>query len=46
VDYLSKYPITILVQDTIIAKELALLFLTYVVRHIGILEIIVSDKGP
>ena len=45
-DYLGKYPITILVQDTIIVKELAPLFLTYVVYHVGILEIVVSDRGP
>jgi hypothetical protein len=46
VDRLGKRPITILVRDTIIAKELAPLFLTYIVRHIGILEIVVSNRGP
>jgi len=46
VDKLGKRLITILVQDTIIARELALLFLLHVVRHISILETIVSDRGP
>jgi hypothetical protein len=45
-DYLGKHPITILVQDTIIVKELAPLFLTYIIYHIGIPEIIVSNRGP
>jgi hypothetical protein len=45
-DRLGKCPITILVQDTIIVKELALLFLTYIIRYIGILEIVVSNRGP
>jgi hypothetical protein len=45
-DHLGKRPITILVQDTIIVKELALLFLTHVVCHVGIPEIIVSNRGP
>jgi hypothetical protein len=46
VDRLSKRPITILVQDTITARELAPLFLINVVRHVGIPETIVSDRGP
>ena len=46
VDRLSKRPITILVRDTITAKELALLFLEHVIRHVGVPETIVSDRGP
>ena len=46
VDQLSKRPITILVRDTITARELAPLFLEHVVRHVGVLESIVSDRGP
>jgi transposase InsO family protein len=46
VDRLSKRPITIPVQDTITAKELAPLFLEHVVRHIGLPDTIVSDRGP
>ena len=46
VDRLGKRPITILVRDTVIAKELAPLFLTHVVRHVGVPETIVSDRGP
>jgi hypothetical protein len=46
VDRLGKCPITILVQDTIIVKELAPLFLTYIVYYVGILEIVVSNRGP
>jgi hypothetical protein len=46
VDRLGKRPITIPVRDTITAKELAPLFLTYVVYHVGIPEIVVSNRGP
>jgi hypothetical protein len=46
VDRLGKRPITILVQDTITAKELVPLFLLHVVRHVSILETIISDRGP
>jgi Integrase zinc binding domain len=46
VDRLSKRPITILVRDTITVKELALLFILYIVRYIRIPDTIVSDRGP
>jgi len=46
VDRLGKRPITIPVQDTVTARELALLFLLHVVWHVSILETIVSDRGP
>jgi len=46
VDKLRKRPITIPVRDTVTARELAPLFLLHVVRHISILETIVSDRGP
>ena len=46
VDRLGKRPIIVLVRDTIIARELALLFLLHVVQHVSILEIVVSDRGP
>lgn len=46
VDRLGKRPITIPVRDTVIAKELAPLFLLHVVRHVGIPDTIVSDRGP
>jgi transposase InsO family protein len=46
VDRLSKRPITIPVRDTITAKELAPLFILHVVRHVGIPDTIVSDRGP
>jgi transposase InsO family protein len=46
VDRLGKRPITIPVRDTVTAKELAPLFLTHVVRQVGIPETIVSDRGP
>ena len=44
-DRLRKRLITILVQDTIIARELVPLFLLHVVRHVSVLEIVVSDRG-
>jgi len=43
VDKLRKRLITILVRDTITARELAPLFLLHVIRHVSILEIVVSD---
>ena len=46
VDRLGKRPITIPVRDTVTARELAPLFLLHVVRHVGIPETIVSDRGP
>jgi transposase InsO family protein len=46
VDRLGKRPITIPIQDTITARELAPLFLLHVIRHVGIPETIVSDRGP
>jgi hypothetical protein len=46
VDRLGKRPITIPVRDTITAKQLVPLFLLHVVRHVGIPETIVSDRGP
>jgi hypothetical protein len=46
VDRLGKRPITIPVRDTITARELAPLFLVHVIRHVGIPETIVSDRGP
>jgi hypothetical protein len=36
----------ILVQDTITAKQLVPLFLTHVVRHVGLLDSITSDHRP
>jgi hypothetical protein len=46
INYLGKRPITIPVRDIVIAKELAPLFLTYIVRQVGIPETIVSNRGP
>ncbi len=46
VDRLGKRPITIPIRNTITTKQLAPLFLLYVVRYIGIPNIIVSDRGP
>ena len=45
IDRLGKRPILILVRDTITARELALLFLTYIVQYIRIPESIISNRG-
>ena len=45
VNRLSKGHITILVKDTIITKELALLFLIHVIQQVGIRELMVLNKG-
>ncbi len=46
INYLGKRLITIPVRNTIITKQLAPLFLLYVVRYIGIPNIIVSNRSP
>ena len=46
VDRLSKKTITIPVKDTVTARELVPLFITHMLRHIGIPDSIVSDQGP
>jgi hypothetical protein len=46
INRLGKRPITIPVRDTVTAKELVPLFLTYIVCQVGIPETIVSDRGP
>ncbi len=43
VNRLEKRLITIPIRNTIIAKQLVLLFLLYIVRYIGIPETIVSN---
>jgi transposase InsO family protein len=46
VDRLGKRPISVPVRDTITARGLAPIFLTQVVRHVGIPDSIISDRGP
>ena len=46
VDRLSKKMVTIPVKDTITAREMVPLFLTHIIRHVGIPDSIVSDRGP
>jgi hypothetical protein len=46
VDRLSKHFVTIPVWDTIMMHELTPLFLIHIVQHVGVLESIVSDRGP
>jgi hypothetical protein len=43
VDCLGKRPVSILVRDTIIAKQLVPLFLTHIARYVSILDSITSD---
>ncbi len=45
VDYLGKRPVSILVRNTIIVKQLVPLFLTHIVQYISILDSITSDQG-
>jgi len=45
VDKLRKRLITILIRDTVTARELAPLFLLHIVWHVSILKTIVSDRG-
>ena len=46
IDRLSKRLITVPIKDTIIAKELAPLFLLHILRHISLPDSITSDRGP
>jgi transposase InsO family protein len=46
VDRLGKRPVTIPIRDTITARELAPLFLTYIVRHVSVPDTVVLDRGP
>ncbi len=46
VDYLEKRLVSILVRNTIIAKQLVPLFLIYIIRHVGILDSITLDYRP
>jgi hypothetical protein len=46
INCLGKCSIIIPVWDIVITKELALLFLTYIVCQVGIPETIVSNQGP
>ncbi len=46
VDYLEKILVSILVRNTIIAKQLVPLFLIYIIRYIGILDSIILDYRP
>ncbi len=46
VNYLEKRLVSILVRNTIIVKQLVPLFLTHVIRHIGIPDSIILDCGP
>jgi hypothetical protein len=45
INRLGKYSITIPVRNKVTAKELVPLFLTYIVRQVGIPETIVSNRG-
>jgi transposase InsO family protein len=46
IDRLGKRPIIVPVRDTIIARDLAPLFLKHVVCHVSVPKTIVSDRGP
>ncbi len=46
VDCLGKRLVSILVRNTIIAKQLVPLFLIHVIRHVGIPDSITLDCGP
>ena len=46
VNRLEKQPITISIRDTIIARELAPLFLLYIVYYIEVPKTIISNRGP
>ena len=46
VDRLSKHPISIPCFKTTTAKDMAELFITFIYRHCGAPDTIVSDRGP
>jgi hypothetical protein len=46
VDRLGKRPISVPVRDTVTARDLAQIFITHVMRHVGLPDSITSDRGP
>ena len=46
VDRLGKRLISVPVRDTVTARDLAQIFITHVMRHVGLPDSITSDRGP
>jgi hypothetical protein len=46
VDWLSKQPLLIPCYKTTNAKDIVELFITHIYYHYGVLDFIVSDRGP
>jgi hypothetical protein len=46
VNHLKKYLVIIPMRDTITTKKLILLFLIYIMQHVGILDTVVSNRDP
>ncbi len=46
VNYLEKRLVSILVRNTIIAKQLVPLFLIHIIRHVEISDSIILDYRP
>jgi hypothetical protein len=45
VDCLGKRPILVPVRDTVTTRDLAQIFITHVIRHVGLPDLITSNKG-
>jgi hypothetical protein len=45
VDRLGKRPILVPVRDAVTARDLAQIFITHVMRHVGLPNLITSNKG-
>jgi hypothetical protein len=45
VDCLRKCPILVLIHNTITIRDLAQIFITHVIRHVGLPDLITSNKG-
>ena len=45
VDRLGKRLILVLVRDTVTTQDLAQIFITHVIRHVGLPDLITLDRG-
>jgi hypothetical protein len=45
VDCLGKRLILVPIRDTIITRDLAQIFITHVMRHVGLPDLITSNRG-
>jgi hypothetical protein len=45
IDRLGKRPILVPVRDTVTTRDLAQIFIIYIIRHVGLPDLITSNRG-